>query len=578
MREVVAGPRVWSARPAVPWRSAGVWAGRLLPGALYVGLAVLVYRHTVGGFGQRLPGSADGILYAWYLAWLRHCVVHLHNPFFTTAINAPTGVNVMWNTSLLALGLAALPLVMALGPVRATAVLFVAAPAASATTAYVVLSRLTGSRTGATIGGLLFGFAPFFVGHFGHLNLIFAPLLALLLWYAYRLLFAEQAAPRRDGLALGIVLGVQVLVSEELAAFAILAGTVAVAVLAVTQRAGRRPHWRMAGRGLLLAAVTALAVCAVPIAYQLFGPQALRHGLRTGLGHADLATFVRPSVLQAQATPADIAANLRIPGTNGAENTAYLGWPLLILVVGVAGWYALHGQRFARWWLATTLIVAVFSMGSPIGFDGHPVWHGPWTVAHHLPLLGGAQPVRLSLITTLAVAGFLAWFVARFRGLRQAIAAAACVLVLLPLWPRQPYHADSLPSTPRFFTTRAVDTIPRRSTLLLLPIPSFPRVQAMVWQIRAGMRFDIVGGYSVFNVNGHASYFPAIPAALRSLAIGDVSFASRPTVMAALHESHINDVVITGAVSNPARVATVAEQVTGCRARHVADVIVCAVR
>jgi hypothetical protein len=549
---------------------------------LYLCLALVVYRHTISDLGQRLPGGADGILYAWYLAWVRHCVVHLHNPFFTAAINAPTGVNVMWNTSLLGLGLVALPLVMALGPLRATAVLFVVAPVLSATSAYLVLRRLARVGAGAVIGGLLFGFGPFFVGHFGHLNLIFAPLLPLLLWWGYRVFFATPSTPKRDGLRLGAAMGAQVLVSEELAALSIIAGVVAVAVLAVTHREQLKARWQPAGRGLAIAAAAATVVCGVPLAFQLFGPQALPRGGQTGLAHADLASFVRPSVLQALATHAQIAASYRIPSTNGAENTAYLGWPLLLLLTGVAGWYALRRERFAQWWLASTLIVVLLSMGSPIESNGHRIWHGPWAIAHHLPLLGAAQPVRISLITSLAVAGFLAWLIARFRGQRRVAATAVCLIALIPLWPRQPYHADRLPSTPRFFTTAAVNTIPRGDTLLVLPIPAFPRVSAMVWQIRAGLRFDIVGGYSVLNVDGRASYFPAVPPALRLLASTRTT-RSGPTpglkteVLAALHASHVQYMLITNSVPDPARIAVTAESLTGCHPQHISEVTLCAI-
>src|SRR2546423_9552438 len=56
-----------------------------------------------------VPGGADGIIYAWYFEWVKQAFVHLHNPLYTDAMNAPTGVNVMWNTAGVAPAVGCLP-------------------------------------------------------------------------------------------------------------------------------------------------------------------------------------------------------------------------------------------------------------------------------------------------------------------------------------------------------------------------------------------------------------------------------------------------------------------------------------
>jgi hypothetical protein len=38
--------------------------------------------------------------YLWVLRWLPFAVSHGHNPLVTDYLNAPEGVNLMWNTSL----------------------------------------------------------------------------------------------------------------------------------------------------------------------------------------------------------------------------------------------------------------------------------------------------------------------------------------------------------------------------------------------------------------------------------------------------------------------------------------------
>jgi hypothetical protein len=54
------------------------------------------------------PTDAD--LFAWYLRYAADAVTHGHLPaLVTTAMNAPVGVNMMWNTSILLPGVLLTP-------------------------------------------------------------------------------------------------------------------------------------------------------------------------------------------------------------------------------------------------------------------------------------------------------------------------------------------------------------------------------------------------------------------------------------------------------------------------------------
>src|SRR5262249_48066024 len=171
--------------PAVP----SVWVGRLsrwtpyvVPPLLYALMAAYLFSRFLAHPTRGVPGGADGVIYAWYFEWVEQAFVHLHNPFFSDAMNSPVGVNVMWNTAVFALAVVCIPLTALIGAGPTVGLMMVLAPVASATTAYFVLRRLTGRSLGAAVAATIYGFGPYFARHNGHLHLtvaVFPPLLLL---------------------------------------------------------------------------------------------------------------------------------------------------------------------------------------------------------------------------------------------------------------------------------------------------------------------------------------------------------------------------------------------------------------
>ncbi len=555
------------------------WASTVLVPATYFAFSLCRYAPAVTQPGQRLPGGADGILYAWYFEWAKQSLVHLHNPFVSAALNAPAGFNVMWNTSMLALGTLCMPLTATMGPIATVALVMSISPAVSATSAYLVLRRLTGGWVGAALGSAVYGFGPFFIGHSGHLNLIFAPIPPLLVLLGYRLLVTGTRHPLRCGVWLGLLVGAELLVSEEVVVLCAIAATVAVFWLAVLNPREIGPRSRPAALAVVSAAGVSLLIAAVPLAYQFFGPHALPHGV-PGNARADLASFVRPSVLQHFATRASVAANRHFPA-NGAEDTAYLGWPLVVAIGAVALWGLWRRHQFVLWWLLTVGTLAWLSTGSRVSLNRRIVAPGPWAVVHRIPLVGGAQPVRLSLLVTLLVAGLIAWLLARLAGWPLLAAAAVTALVLLPLWP-VPRGVSRVPATPRFFTSRAVDEIPAGAVTAVWPQAVYPRIVAMTYQIRSHLRFDLVGGYSVFNVAGVATYMPPLPAFVQVLRTASLTGnVPDPAQLAAARlsvtASGTRYILIIRDVPNADAVVRTAAAVSRCAPHISGDVFVCAV-
>jgi hypothetical protein len=172
----------------------------VVPPLALVAISLSITWPVVAHLGQRVPGGADGVLFSWYFEWIAQSVSRAHNPFVSTALNAPAGVNIMWNTAVFLLALVCVPLTLSVGAFTAVALAVVLSPAISGASAYWVLRRLTGRTLGSAIGAAVYAYGPFMIGQVGHLHLLFAPFSPLLVLLGHRLLISQHGSPIRLGL------------------------------------------------------------------------------------------------------------------------------------------------------------------------------------------------------------------------------------------------------------------------------------------------------------------------------------------------------------------------------------------
>jgi hypothetical protein len=101
-----------SARPAspLPARITG-WAPWLVVGCYVLGAFALTWRLWADPAGQMVAGNSGDInLFAWFMRDIATAVSHGRLPaLVTTGLNAPQGINLMWNTSVLLPGLVLAP-------------------------------------------------------------------------------------------------------------------------------------------------------------------------------------------------------------------------------------------------------------------------------------------------------------------------------------------------------------------------------------------------------------------------------------------------------------------------------------
>jgi hypothetical protein len=437
----------------------------------------------------------------WFLTWTPWAVSHGQNPFLTTHINAPDGVNLMWNALAPLAALVLWPVTATAGAVASYDVMVTADLALAAWCAFLLLRRHV-RPLAALAGGAFYGFSPFLLSQApSHSKVAFAVMPPLLLLLVDGLLVRRDFSPRRAGLLLGVLMAAQLLVFEEGVVLAAVAALVVLAVLAV--RAGRersRAALPLLLRALGWALIPLAVLCAVPLGFQFLGGNRVPATVPGASVYVtDLANLVVPTPTQLVAPQPALDLTARLSG-NSVENASYLGLPLLALALFVAWHWRRRPLVAVAAWSGAAL--AVLSLGPQLHVGGHvsrlPL---PWRAVEAIPVVGSALPSRLWVYVDLAVAVLLAVFVAELlaRATRPALrwaGAAALALVGLSLLPRSALAAPA--SVPPLFTSRLAGTAPAGSTVLVAPYThDGGSAEPMLWQAEADMWFRMPEGYFV---------------------------------------------------------------------------------
>jgi hypothetical protein len=475
------------------------------------------------------PNDADQ--FAWFFRYDATAIAHLRLPaLITTAMNAPQGVNVMWNTFTLLPGVLLAPVTLLFGPQFSLNVLMTVGFAGSATAMFAVLRRWQVGVPAAALGAAVYGFSPALVqSAIGHYDLQFAVLPPLIADAVLRLAFGRCRA-FRGGVWLGLLVTAQLFISEE-----ILFDTVLAVLLLLVVVAASRPRdvvGRVAGlaAGLGTAACVAAVIAGYPLWVQFFGPIG-QHGSPFTLDFFknDLSTFVVPSSFMLFHTAGSAAEALKFQG-HLPEYLGYLGWPLIVvLTAGAIGFWRRLPVRACA---VACAVLEVFSLGGTLLASGHEhAWIKlPYYWLQDLPVLASALPDRFSIVADGAAAALLAFcadaaapalaaFVARHRswlaarglswlasGRRAAVVVMCCaVLAVLPIVPRPLPAAAAIPLPSGWSAVFAALRLPPSASVLVVPIPMSTFTEPLRWQADTGQPASLVGGYFMGPAkNGHA--------------------------------------------------------------------------
>jgi hypothetical protein len=529
---------------------------------------------------HRLQSSnlQDHMFFEWVLGHAQWSVTNLTNPLFSDRLNVPDGVNMMANTSVLALAIPLVPVTALFGPGISYAVLLTLGFAATATAWYWLLSRhVVTSRVAAFIGGGFCAFAPGMVSQGnGHPNLVSQFVIPLIIWRVL-VLFRPGVRPVRDGAILGLLVTLQAFINEELLFFT----AIACAVFLIAYAA---PRWRSvkatiptAAKGLAATAAVAGSLLAYPLWFQFFGPQHYRgvpiytYRFRTDL--ASFWSFATESVAGGGAGFSPLAVH-------PAEENTFYGWPLVLFLA--AGLWIVRRRPVAVATAAAGIFFTLLTLGHTIILGGRVTGiPGPWRIFEKLPLFDSVVPARLALAVIPAVGVLLALIVNEVLVTAHRLDFAALPIrpllfiallgALLPIAPT-PLRAETIEPTPAFISAgmwREYVTTDR--TMVTVPPSSNLEIEGQRWSAEQGLEIALGQGYALFpgGPDGRATY-PAPPTPTSELLDevaehGYLPFISERDIEAA-HEDLIRwraAIVVLGPHPNEESLKTTVEALLG---------------
>jgi hypothetical protein len=458
------------------------------------------------------PGPADGDLFAWFMRYAADAIAHGHLPaLVTTALNAPRGINLMWNTSFLFPSVVLTPVTLLAGPQVSLTIMLTLGYAGSAASMLWLLRRLGTSVPAAALGGAVYGFSPALLDSgISHYNLQFAVLPPLIIEAVLRVLTSDGATGRgiRAGGWLGVLAAAQLFTEEEVLADTALAGAVLVVALAVSRPSSIRRNARTAALGLATAAATTLVTVLIigghALWIQFHGPLA-EHGspFPNARFTNSFASFVNPPGGLLFHTTQSAAYAASYP-TGQWEYLAYLGWPLLALTVVaiIRYWRDLRIRAAGVIWVALELL----SLGGNATLL-------PFHWLQGLPLLVEMLPGRLSLVADGAAGAVLALALDQARSRapltaswqRRLVPVAGAVLAVLPLIPH-PVQAAATPTVPAGWNAAFGQLrLPGDARVLVVPVPYAHQSAALRWQADTGVPRSLIGGWFIGpNMSGAA--------------------------------------------------------------------------
>jgi hypothetical protein len=500
--------------PAVPRR----WIPAAILACYLAAAVVLTWRLWAHPASATVAGNPpDSSQFAWFMRYEATAIAHGRLPaLVTTAMNAPTGISMMWNTTVLLPGIVLTPVTLLAGPQVSLTVLLTLGFAGSAAAMYYLLRRYGASLAAAAVGGAVYGFSPALThAAIGHYQLEFAVLPPLIVDAVLRLTLGARR-PLLAGAWLGVLVAAQIFIGEEMLFEAGLAALIVVVVLAVSRP--RAILARVAGVAAGLgAAVVVTALLAGWALWEQFRGPLTQHGTAfyVDFYKNPVAGFITPDGSQLIHTASSAATAARYSGL-APEYVAYLGIPLIVVLViaSVVYWRHLPVRACA----IATVVLLLLSLGAhPLAsiaanpLAQHPGGTSlPWGWFEQFPVLDASLPNRLSIVADGTAAAILAFAIdLAFAWLRRTplgrgkhgtawtasivgVIAAAAVVPLIP----KPLAATPAVALPNGWnTTLSALRLPAGARLLIVPAPTATLDDGLRWQADGGQQVSLIGGY-----------------------------------------------------------------------------------
>src|SRR5579864_5403503 len=122
-------------------------------------------RYVGRAFEGIAPRFSEPSQYIWWMAWWPYAVSHHLNAFLPKVIWAPIGFNLAWTTGIPGPSLILWPFTYLFGPVASYNFSMLLSPALAAWAAFILCRYITKSFWSSLVGGYIFGFSTYMLGH-----------------------------------------------------------------------------------------------------------------------------------------------------------------------------------------------------------------------------------------------------------------------------------------------------------------------------------------------------------------------------------------------------------------------------
>jgi len=479
------------------------WPSYLLAGGGYLVVSLVLWWHVLPHLRSVTTcGCGDGALTLWVIKWPAYALSHGLNPFYSSKLFVPRGINMAPNS--LGLGIVAAPVTWLFGPVASLNLIDVVSPLLSALAMFWLLRRWVSWGPAAFVGGLFFGFSPFVVVSlaFAHPNFGLLAPVPLIVGCVDDLLVRHRFRPWRVAVVLGLLLAVEFTISVEVlllvGLFAVISAVAVGLWDVITRNRAAATAVVESAPFFGLAAVVVLVLLAYPLWFFFAGPA---HLVGRAWPNSPSGTVANtPGTFVHGFVTAPLTGIMHLFGGYQGPTLpllGYLGVGVIIVVIG--GAVIWRRDPLIRFFVLLGALAAVLSLGVGNGY-----W-APWRLFVHAPVLNNVVPVNISAIVDTCVAIVLAKVIdttrstTRSRLGRQSGAIAGAVVAALALVPAAVALGPNIPMTarpvvvPRWFTVAAPHL---GHHLVVLPYPAaLGGIQSsMAWQAVEGMTFSMVGG------------------------------------------------------------------------------------
>ncbi len=326
----------------------------------YCILAIAMTWPVASQIGISIPSDGNDMwIHQWNFWWVRRALLSGQNPFYTTALYYPYGVSLAFHNFAWLHIAAWLPLQALVGGNAAYSLVFIGIIAFNAVAMYCFARDLLGSRAGAFMAGLVFGFWPYALSEHGHPNMM------LVGWVPFALLFIKRSLEThrlREALLAGVCIALTGIARWHL----LVMGGVVIALYSLYLLATHREYRAPWAFGRLAMAVLVAGIIVAPLATPLvraafaWSNSEGLYGVESISGRTDLLAYILPQ--RTHPLGGLVPKDLRVYSTL----VPFVGFTVAGLAIyGVAARW--HKSRF---WLLAAVIYVILALGDELRIGG----------------------------------------------------------------------------------------------------------------------------------------------------------------------------------------------------------------